>query len=460
MEAGVSGAGLSGLSDPDLVDAVRAGDDSAYEELYRRYHWRVTGFVQRIIGDSGRSEEIAQEAFISAWQALRTGDAEISFRAWIYTIARNASFNARRRGAFEEISMSPGEPPLGRADQLRLVSSAATPDDALAAKESLEHLGSAFDELTDNHVRVLVMRELEGLPYREIARRMGLTQGAVQVMLLRARRRLRAQYAEVASGARCAAIDRIASNAGSARDRRVVTLHAARCGRCRRHAHQVGIAVEAATSIRARVAAVLGLPWALRRPVRRQDEGWLSLVAGPGAEGTTALAKAAVLLIAGTLIGGAVTAEREVLSDRDGGRGVAQRPVGPAPEGGMPSARRAAADRRSHAAAARPGTRAEAGSARGENRPAARRASGGATAAAPAATRPRGSSDGQPRGNRLTVPLPATPGGSASVPAPDDQTRRTAPKDPELPALAVAPPVPDAGSLVGVAAPVGTSPPE
>ena len=425
---GVRRGTLSGWSDPELVTAARAGHDSAYEELYRRYRGRVIAFVEGIVGDRNCAEEIAQEAFVAAWQALRASDTEIAFKAWIYTIARNASLNARRRHArFEEISMSGAEPALPPADRLRLVSEAATPDDVVAAKESLEHLGGAFDELTDSHFRILVMRELDGLPYREIARRMGLTQGAVQVMLLRARRRLRTQYAEVASGARCtsasAAIDRMAEHRESGRDRRMVTRHLVRCVHCRRHARELGVAIEVPATVRARVAAVLGLPWLLRgrdsgaatgrydaEALRQTLQGWMPVAAGPGADAATTLTKTAAILVVILLVGHGADRDRDVASAP--GAGAAARPMVAAT-----GDRDEALDRRGIG-----GDRGERRVRRTARPEAARRGSGrlpsdratrGPRGTQPSGPRPRGTPSGAPDGTRLTLPL--TPPGSTAT---------------------------------------------
>ena len=445
--------GFSGWSDPELVGAVRAGDDAAYEELYRRYRGRVIAFAQGIVGDRGRAEEIAQEAFVAAWESLRASDTEVTFKAWIYTIARNASLNARRRHVqFEEISMTGAEPSLPAADQLRLVSGDPTPDDVLAAKESLEHLGGAFDELTDSHFRILVLRELEGLSYREIARRMGLTQGAVQVMLLRARRRVRAQYAEVASGARCtsasAAIDRMAEHSESGRDRRMVTRHLVRCVRCRRHARELGVALEVPSTVRARVAAVVGLPWVLRgrgsgaaagrydaEALRHALQGWMPVVTGPGADAATTFVKTAAVLVVSLLVGHGLGQGGNSVTSASAG--AAPRPIAAVAGDRGEAVTRGAVGRGDRAAAGR-GRSARPAAAPGAGE---RRASGRATQGSRgAASRPRGTPRGAPDGSRLTLPL--APPLSAT-----EGTYARAPRSPPIPPL---PPTPASEAVADV----------
>ena len=87
------------VADADLVARVRAGDDSAFEELYLRYFPRISAFVCRMLRDDGRCEDVAQEAFMSALRRMRATDSEITFKPWIYQIARNAAIDSYRRNS-------------------------------------------------------------------------------------------------------------------------------------------------------------------------------------------------------------------------------------------------------------------------------------------------------------------------------------------------------------------------
>ena len=182
-------------ADAELVAAVRAGDDSAFEELYRRYQPRIARFVCGMLHDAARCEDVAQEAFLSALRRMRETDAEINFKPWIYQIARNAAIDSYRRNSHAvEVSMD-ADDGLRASDRTRLVGLEGSPDAALITKERLDHLQGAFDELSDVHTRVLVMRELEGMSYREIGEKLELTRPAVESALFRARRRLQQEYA-------------------------------------------------------------------------------------------------------------------------------------------------------------------------------------------------------------------------------------------------------------------------
>src|SRR6185436_7604697 len=148
-------------ADCALVDAERAGDDCAFEELYRRYHSRIAGFVRSMLHDEARAEDVAQEAFMSALRRMRATDSEINFKPWIYQIARNAAIDSYRRNRHAvEVSMD-SDDGLRASDRHRLVGIDGGPDSVLVTKERLGHLQGAFDELSDVHTRVLVMRELE-----------------------------------------------------------------------------------------------------------------------------------------------------------------------------------------------------------------------------------------------------------------------------------------------------------
>jgi RNA polymerase sigma factor (sigma-70 family) len=183
-------------SDAQLIAAVRRGNDHAFEALYRRYNAAIARFVGSRVRDRGRAEDLVQEIFLSALRRLRATDATITFRPWIFEIAKNAAIDHyRRMSRAEEVSIH-ADDALRPTDQLRLVGwPHMRPENAVLNKEAFDQLRDAFAELSTNHHRVLVLRELEGLSYREIAQRMDMTRPAVESALFRARRRLQQEYA-------------------------------------------------------------------------------------------------------------------------------------------------------------------------------------------------------------------------------------------------------------------------
>src|SRR5438309_9119287 len=85
------------MSEHRLVEAVRASDDRAFEQLFSRYRRRISAYVYGLVLDHGRAEDITQEVFISALRRLRQTDGHVNFKPWIYEIARNACIDEFRR---------------------------------------------------------------------------------------------------------------------------------------------------------------------------------------------------------------------------------------------------------------------------------------------------------------------------------------------------------------------------
>ena len=159
---------------------------------------------------------------------------------------------------------------LRASDRTRLVGVDGGPDAALVTKERLTHLQGAFDELSDVHTRVLVMRELEGMSYREIGKRLDLTRPAVESALFRARRRLESEYTELSEGRRCEAMRqtmmRMAAGTHKGSEEHRLARHARRCHDCRRRAREMGIEpLTTLGTLRQKAAALLPIPWLFRR---------------------------------------------------------------------------------------------------------------------------------------------------------------------------------------------------
>jgi RNA polymerase sigma factor (sigma-70 family) len=266
----------------DLVTAARGGDDHAFAELYSRYRVRMTRYIQGMVHDHGRAEDIAQEVFISALRRLRHTERPIAFKPWIYEIAKNSCIDEHRRSRRgREVPLAAAAALPGSEGMRR--SGAPRPEDAVEIKQRLDDLRGAFGGLSASHHQVLVMRELEGLTYAEIGQRLGMTRQMVASSLFRARRRLGEEYEELASGRRCEQVQATIDAAGpkaqrsfGIRQRRALTRHLAHCQPCRHVARMAGWndAELDPRSIAARVAALLPFPlW-------RHGEGARAAAAG------------------------------------------------------------------------------------------------------------------------------------------------------------------------------------
>jgi RNA polymerase sigma factor (sigma-70 family) len=317
-----SPAAAAHVTDEQLVVAVREGSDEAFEHLVRRYRDRIAAHVRRHVWDRERVEDIVQEVFISALRGLRASDQEITFRPWIYMIARNACIDhARRLKRNEEVSVDSDE--LGHVFDMRAGESSPT-EITVLRKQELDDIHQAFGALPDSQHRVLVLRELEGLSYKEIGRRMRLTPSAVESMLSRARTTLKGQYEEIATGARCtrmrAVTVAVSRGVGGKRDRRLLARHVRHCRGCRHDALAMGLddfvfQAQRGGGMRGglrRAAGIFPLPWILRRAGGGVSDAPVSALSGHGVEhGVTAIQTiVAVVAVAAVAGGGGVVAHK------------------------------------------------------------------------------------------------------------------------------------------------------
>jgi RNA polymerase sigma factor (sigma-70 family) len=296
-------------SEHELVTAIRAGDDHAFEELYSRYRERIFGFILSKVHDHGRAEDIAQEVFMSALRRMRTSDQTIAFKPWIYEIAKNACIDEFRRGSrAREVPLeADGEFVVDR--QKSSVSGVPTPAAAVESKQRLDDLRGAFGGLSATHHQLLVMREFEGMSYDEIGERLDMTRQMVESSLFRARRKLTEEYQELASGQRCEQIQtaiesgrlRLVSALGL-RDRRRFARHLAHCQPCRHAALMAGVdeTLLKPRSIAAKIAALLPFPlWRLpwrSKATKTASTGGSHHAAGAGSAGLVPSAGSALTL--------------------------------------------------------------------------------------------------------------------------------------------------------------------
>jgi RNA polymerase sigma factor (sigma-70 family) len=272
-----------------LVAAVRAGDDHAFEQLYHRYQRRIGAYIYGMVHDHGRAEDITQDVFMSALRRMRATETPIAFKPWVYEIAKNACIDAFRRSKrAEEISYDADD----GSERLHLVSKGPTPEAAVDTRMSLDHLRGAFGGLSEAHHQILVMRELEGLSYRQIGEQLGMSRPSVESTLFRARRRLSEEYEELVSGERCRRIQGIIAGAtggrAGTRDERKMARHVSYCQPCRRAAFAAGFDADALTpkrTVREKIAALLPLPAFLKRRIAGHgaDENAATSVGGHAA---------------------------------------------------------------------------------------------------------------------------------------------------------------------------------
>ncbi len=166
--------------DADFVRRLRTGEALAFEELVRTYQHRLFGVALRMLGSAAEAEDIAQEAFLRAHRALHEfrGDAKLS--TWLYAITSRLCLT--RLGSGERALIRQGEDSV-----MRLAHDADGPDTVLEQTELEAALHRAIAELPDDRRIVVVLRDVEGLSYEEIAEALDLPTGTVRSRLFRAR---------------------------------------------------------------------------------------------------------------------------------------------------------------------------------------------------------------------------------------------------------------------------------
>lgn len=165
--------------DPDIVKHVLNGDVDSFRILVERYQRPVFRMIQRLIWDSHRCEEIAQDTFVTAFQKLSAFDpARSQFSTWLFTIARNKSINALKK-----------KNPLP-TDNLPETPDSTNPSDELLDKELFTQLDETLRALPAKLQRAFILAEFEQLPYEQIAQIEGARLGTIKSRINRARARL------------------------------------------------------------------------------------------------------------------------------------------------------------------------------------------------------------------------------------------------------------------------------
>ncbi len=174
--------------DRQLVERVQRGDKRAFELLVAKYQRKIFRLLSRLIRDPAEIEDVAQEAFIKAYRALPNFRGDSAFYTWLYRIAINTAKNylvaqGRRAPTATETEVEDAER-MDDAEQLRDVN---TPDSMLLSKQVGEAVNRAIDRLPEDLRTAIVLREIEGLSYEEIAESMNCPIGTVRSRIFRAR---------------------------------------------------------------------------------------------------------------------------------------------------------------------------------------------------------------------------------------------------------------------------------
>jgi RNA polymerase sigma-70 factor, ECF subfamily len=165
---------------PEFLSRLRAGDRAAFEELVRTHQHRIYALALRMLGNAAEAQDVAQEAFLRAHRGLAEFRGEARLSTWLYAIASRLCLN-RLAGSERRLARH------GEETLTRLPDGRPGPDQALERDEIEEALHRAIGELAEERRIVVILRDVEGLAYEEIAEALELPVGTVRSRLHRAR---------------------------------------------------------------------------------------------------------------------------------------------------------------------------------------------------------------------------------------------------------------------------------
>jgi len=174
-------------SDLELVRRVQRGERGAFDLLVLRYQHRVVKLVARLLRDPAEAEDVAQEAFVKAYRAIGSFRGDSAFYTWLYRIAvntaRNTMASRQRRPLDYEADLSESEQSAVDARMRH----GDTPEAAALSEEIHHTVNRAVEELPEDLRTAIILREIEGLSYEEIAAAMDCPVGTVRSRIFRAR---------------------------------------------------------------------------------------------------------------------------------------------------------------------------------------------------------------------------------------------------------------------------------
>lgn len=203
--AGGASGEPEGDSDSLLVERARAGEAAAFEALMRRHERRAYAIAMGLVKDEDDAREVVQEAFLRVHRGLPQFQGTATFFTWLYRIVTNLSIDLMRRPQRHETDSLDQLQVEFLVDPIAHAHVDADPLEVLWRKEVVGHVARCVATLPPYHRGVILMREIDGLSYEEMARTMGVSKGTIMSRLFHARQKLQRSlsvaYSEMAGGA-------------------------------------------------------------------------------------------------------------------------------------------------------------------------------------------------------------------------------------------------------------------
>ncbi|MEO1856650.1 MAG: sigma-70 family RNA polymerase sigma factor [Rubritalea sp.] len=188
-----AGNGGDGPTDQVLVLRAQSGDYQAFDRLVTRHRGKIYAMIVNMIHNDADAWDLAQDAFVKAWKALPKFENRAKFSTWLFRISHNVVYDWMRKKKIK----SEGELDDHMLDSSKIDSTARTapkiparPDEQLAQNERREEIENALSQLSDEHRETILLREVQGMEYTEVADIMQCSKGTVMSRLFYARKKL------------------------------------------------------------------------------------------------------------------------------------------------------------------------------------------------------------------------------------------------------------------------------
>jgi len=187
----------NGPADEELVLRSQQGDMHAFDELVERYHGKIYGLTYNMTSNREDAEDLTQEVFVKAFEALPRFQGKSSFYTWLYRIAVNKTINYRKkRNRKRALSLDQFDQEIKTDETYHDLTTKGSPLRNISLSELQEKLNEALQHLSEKHRTVVVMHDMQGIPHDEIAKVVKASVGTVRSRLFYARRQMQAELTE------------------------------------------------------------------------------------------------------------------------------------------------------------------------------------------------------------------------------------------------------------------------
>ena len=184
---------VSELAIERLVQMSAEGNEKAFSQLVSIYEDSVFNMAMYITKNREDALDVSQEVFLKLWRTLESFRGECSIKSYLMKLTKNAALDLKRRNSYRQTVSLTMENYEGESSQLDIADTSedANPQEAYLRRERIEKVRRAISELDEEHRQVIVMREMNGMSYREISDALGINEGTVKSRINRARSALK-----------------------------------------------------------------------------------------------------------------------------------------------------------------------------------------------------------------------------------------------------------------------------